>query len=292
MAQRCDGACSGRAGVCQTDTMISINIIRRAGVFIASLSAAALILAACSSGGGSAHPTQRTPRQALLVAATQAQQMTSATEIMTVQVSGSQSETITGTILVQLKPTLQLGANLNLAAAGKSTRIKEILTGTAIYFNAAPLARQLGKPWVKIDLSALKGTAGATFGQLFHSLQSSNFSYQAEMLTLAKNARAVGMQTVDGVSATEYAGSINAAEGRKELPAGFRKFLASELQALGNSTISFHVWIDGQNHMRKVTEVVTVNGETVTTTVNITALNQPVHIMLPPPSQTATRPGL
>lgn len=44
--------------------------------------------------------------------------------------------------------------------------------------------------------------------------------------------------------------------------------------------------------MRKVTEVVTVNGETVTTTVNITALNQPVHIMLPPPSQTATRPGL
>jgi len=34
------------------DAMISMNIIRRAGVFIAGLSAAALILAACSSGGG------------------------------------------------------------------------------------------------------------------------------------------------------------------------------------------------------------------------------------------------
>jgi len=225
-------------------------------------------------------------------AATQAQQMTSATEMLTIQVSGIQSETMTGTILVQLKPTLRLGANLHLAAAGKSTQIKEILTGTAVYFSAASLTRQLGKPWVKIDLSALKGTAGASFAQLLHSLQNSNVSYQAEMLTLAKNARVVGTQTVDGVSTTEYSGSIKAAEGLKALPAGFRKALAPELQALGNSTIRFRVWIDGQHHLRKLTEVVTVNGETVNTTVTITALNQPVHITLPPASQTATRPGL
>src|SRR5260370_34618903 len=81
MAQRRDGACSGRAGVCQMDTMISINIIRRAGVFIAALSAALLILAACSSGGGSA-PTPLTPRHALLPAATPTPQRTPAHELL------------------------------------------------------------------------------------------------------------------------------------------------------------------------------------------------------------------
>jgi hypothetical protein len=276
--------------------MISINI-RREGVVIAGLSASALILAAaCSSGGGSTG-TPPTPRQALLAAAAQAQQMTSATESLTTHISsGIQSETITGTIAVQLKPTLQLGANLNLAAAGNSTQIKEILTGTALYLHTASLTSQLGKPSVKTDLFALKGTAGASFAQLVHSLQSSNFSYQAEMLTLAKNARVVRTQTVGGVSATEYACSIKAADALKALPASLHKFLASELRlelrALGNSTIRVHVWIDGHNRIRKVTEIATVHGQSVHTTVTITALNQPVHLALPPASQTATRPGL
>lgn len=44
--------------------------------------------------------------------------------------------------------------------------------------------------------------------------------------------------------------------------------------------------------MRKVTDFVSARGETVNTTVTITALNQPVHITPPPVSQTATRPGL
>ncbi len=45
--------------------------------------------------------------------------------------------------------------------------------------------------------------------------------------------------------------------------------------------------------MRKVTEFVSAaRGETGSTTVNIAALNQPVHITPPPASQTATLPGL
>lgn len=40
------------------------------------------------------------------------------------------------------------------------------------------------------------------------------------------------------------------------------------------------------------TEIVTVHGQTVHTTVTITALNEPVHIAPPPAGQTATRPGL
>lgn len=264
------------------------------------LSAAALILvAACSSGGqsaggGGSASTPVAPRQALVAAATQAQQVTSATEMLTLQSSGRQSATMTGTIQLRLKPTLLIGGNLNETAAGTSTQIKMIFTGAVIYFSEASLTSELGKPWVKIDLStlsALAGTAGAGLAQMFQSLQSSNFTNQAQLFTVAKNTRVVGKQTVDGVSTTEYAGSLTAAEALKALPAGFRQALAPELQALGNSTIYFREWIDGQHHLRKMTTIATANGETYTSTINITAINQPVQITLPPASQTFALQG-
>jgi hypothetical protein len=258
------------------------------------LSAAALtLLAACSSGGGQASTasTPPTPRQALLAAASHAQQVTSASETLTVQDSGAQNTTTAGAIQFQLKPALQASETLNTMAAGKNTQIKVILTGTAIYLHEAALAGQLGKPWLKLSLSALNGTALASISQLVHSLQGNDFANQTQLLAVAKNVHVVGTQTIEGVATTEYAGSVRAAEALKALPASFRKAMAPELQVLGNGTIGFHVWIDGQHHTRKIADVETVNGETVNTTVNITAINRPVQIALPPASQTVTPPG-
>jgi hypothetical protein len=258
------------------------------------LSAAALTgLAACSSGGGlaSAPSAPLTPRQALLAAASHAQKVTSATETLTVRNSGAQTSTTNGAIQFQRKPTLRASETLNTTAAGKSTQIKVILTGTAIYLHEAALSGQLGKPWLKLDLSALNGTALASISQLVHSLQGNDFANQTQLLAVATNVHVVGTQTIDGVATTEYAGSVRAAEALKSLPASFRKAMAPELQVLGNGTISFHIWIDGQQHTRKITDVGTVNGETIDTTVNITAINQPVHVTIPPASQTATPPG-
>jgi len=38
--------------------------------------------------------------------------------------------------------------------------------------------------------------------------------------------------------------------------------------------------------VRKVTDIETLNGDTVNSTINITGINQPVSITLPPASQT------
>jgi hypothetical protein len=261
----------------------------------AGLSAAALIvLAACSSGGGgpaSTASTPLTPRQALLAAASHAQKVTSASETLTVRDSGAQNASTAGTIQFQRRPTLQASETLNTTAAGKTTQIKVILTGTAIYLHEAALAGQLGKPWLKLDLSALKGTDLASIAQLAHSLQGNDFANQTQLLAVAKNVHVAGTPTVDGVATTEYAGSVRAAQALKTLPASFRKAMGPELQVLGNGIIGFHVWIDGQHHTRKITDVETVNGETINSTVLITAINQPVHITIPPASQTATPPG-
>jgi hypothetical protein len=227
----------------------------------------------------------------MLAAATQAQKITSATETLTVQNSGIQNATTTGTIQVRRTPTLQLSENLNVTGAGKSTQIKAILTDTAIYLNEPSLAKQIGKPWLKLHLAALNKTPLASIAQLVHSLQSNNFANQAQLLAATKNVRVVGKQTLGGVPTTEFAGSLHAAEALRALSPSFRKALAPALQALGNRIINFHVWVDGQHHTRKMTEVVTVNGETINTTVNITAINQPVQITLPPASQAFTPPG-
>lgn len=268
----------------------------RQRAYAIGLSAATLILAACSSGGtpagGSSAGTPLAPRQALLAAATHARQVTSATETLTVHDNTSGSTT-TGTVQVRLKPTLLATENLTVMAAGTTTRIKIILTGTAIYIHEASLAGQLGKPWVKMDLSVLSalGSSGASLAQLVQSLQSNNFTDQAQLTAAARNTRVAGTQTVDGATTTEYAGSFTAAAALKALPASLRQALAPELQALGNSPVSFREWVDGQHHLRKITEVETVNGDTVNTTINITAINQAVHITLPPARQTFTLQG-
>jgi hypothetical protein len=260
----------------------------------AGLSAAALIaVAACGSATtGRPGGSTMTPQQALAAAATSDRHVTSATETLNVKATGLRSETTSGTILVQLKPALGLSADLAVAASGKTIQIKEILTGQAIYFSSPTLTGQLTKPWVKVPLSALKGTAGANFLQLFQNLQSNNFNNQTELLTVAKNAHLVGTQTVAGVPTTEYAGSVRVAQAVKALPASFRKALSGELAALGNSTINFQVWIDGQHHVRKLTEIESFSGEKLNTTVNINGINQPVHIAAPPAGQIAKIPGL
>jgi hypothetical protein len=253
----------------------------------------ALILVAACSAGGKPASAPLSPRQALLAAAAQTQRINSATETLTVRTSGTSNSTVTGTIQAQLKPALMVSGNLNATAAGAGSRIKMIITRTTMYFSEPTLASQVGKPWVKIDLStldALAGAAGSGLTQLFHSLQSNNFTSQAQLSAVAKNARVVGKQTVDGVSTTEYAGSFTASAGLKALPAGLRQALAPELQAMGNSTIYFREWVDGQHHVRKLAEMETVNGNTVSTSINVTAINRPVTITLPPARQTFIMP--
>ncbi|HEY2264513.1 MAG TPA: hypothetical protein VGI96_17960, partial [Streptosporangiaceae bacterium] len=137
-----------------------------------------------------------------------------------------------------------------------------------------------GKTWMKFGLAALKGKS-ASFAQLIQSMQSNNFTNQAQLFAVAKDAHVVGQATIDGVATTEYAGSFKASDAVKELSPAARNVLGTQLTSLGDSTVSFREWIDGQHHMRQVIENETVKGHAVTTTMNVTAINEPVKIALP-----------
>jgi hypothetical protein len=274
------------------------------------LSAAAMILAtACASGGGqpsggsalgsgspstsSSGPasTALSPKQILLAAAVQAGKVTSATEKLAIQDSGSENVTITGTAKFRRASTLEVAENLAITTAGTSTEIRSILTGTTLYLNEASLARQLGKPWLKVDLSALNATPLASLAQLAQNMQSNSFVNLTRIFAATTDVRVVGTRTLDGVRTTEYAGSFRVDALSGSLAPSLRKILAPALKAMGNSTVYFHTWIDDQHHTRKMTEIETINGLTINTTVNISGINKPVHVRLPPASETVTPPG-
>ena len=236
-------------------------------------------------GGGAGSGGSQTAQQALLTAATQAQHVNSAVTTLHVKVAGSQASTETGTIQYQLKPSLLMGEDMNIAADGGNTEIKLIATGTDVYFSEPGLSAK----WTKFKLSALTGPS-ASFAKLVQSMQSNNFTNQTQMFTVAKDAHVVGTQTIGGVPTTEYAGSFRASDALNALSPSVRKVIGPQLQTLGNSVITFQEWIDAQHHVRQVVENETVKGNAVTTTMNITGINQPVQIALPAASEVTT-PG-
>jgi len=174
-----------------------------------------------------------------------------------------------------------MSEDMHIVAQGGTTDIKMILTDTDVYFSEPGLSAK----WTKLKRSSLSGPAAASFGKLIQTMQSNDFANQQQMLAAAKDVHQAGTQTIDGAQTTEYDGSIRASDAIKALSPSVRDILGPQLQTLGDSVISFREWIDGQHHVRRVIENETVKGNNLTTTMDITGINQPVQITLPPSSQ-------
>ena len=200
---------------------------------------------------------------------------------MNVKITGSQSGTQSGTLQYQRKPSVLMSENMHIVAQGGTTDIKMILTGTDVYFSEPGLSAK----WTKLKRSSLSGPAAASFGKLIQTMQSNDFANQQQMLAAATDVRQAGTQTIDGTPTTEYDGSIRASDAIKALSPSVRDILGPQLQSMGDSVISFREWIDGQHHVRRVIENETVKGNNLTTTMDITGINQPVQITVPPSSQ-------
>jgi hypothetical protein len=266
----CSSGGSGSAGSAQTST----------GATAGSTASASTGSASTGSAGAGAAGTPAA-HQALLDAATAAQQVNTAVTTMNVKITGSQSGTQSGTLQYQRKPSVLMSEDMHIVAQGGTTDIKMILTGTDVYFSEPGLSAK----WTKLKRSSLSGPTAASFGKLIQTMQSNDFANQQQMLAAATDVHQAGTQTIDGAQTTEYDGSIRASDAIKALSPSVRGILGPQLQTLGDSVISFREWIDGQHHVRRVIENETVKGNAITTTMNITGINQPIQITLPPDSQ-------
>jgi hypothetical protein len=235
------------------------------------------------------------PIQAIALAATQAKQATSFATDLSLQMSGTTSVSMSGSLAMRTQPSLLATANFSsIKASGQSMPggMSEILTNKTIYLKMAELQQELGgKQWLELPLSELQQSTGLDLSQLLDQVQGNNPLVQTQMLAAAKDVRAVGTQEVDGVQTTHYTGSYPISAGLAKLPASLRGMAQQQIQKLGLQTAAFNVWIDAQHQTRKMTMTEHGTGETVDVTLNVTSIGQPVNVTLPSGSQVATIPA-
>lgn len=250
--------------------------------------------ASASSGGSSGSAGgSLTAAQAIKDAAQRAQKATSYAADVTVQTSGTASSTITGTLEQQTSPSpLAVADFSSVTVQGQQLQggMQEIVNSDAIYLKLAQLARQTGKPWIKIPGSGLSQLGGASLSQLLQN-GSNDPLVQTQMLSSSTDVKKVGTATINGVKTTEYTGTYPISAGLSRLPSATRSKIASQLQAMGLTTEHFTVWLDGQQQVRKVVSSAKGTSEQVASTVTVTSVNQPVHATIPPASQIATVPA-
>lgn len=273
-----------------------------------AITAGALAAAGCSAsssashspGGAAGKPSSGTgsspvtASQAIQLAAQHAQQVTSFAATMNVRATGLEKISMAGTLQEQTQPAPAIVANFTTVSAQGQTvpgGMQEVINSSALYLKMAQLARQTGKPWIKIPASEISKASGASFGQLLQQDSSGNPLVKTEMLASSTNVKKVGTATVDGVQTTEYTGSYPISAGLAKLPASLRAKIAPQIQSMGLQTENFTVWLDAQQQVRKVVTSDQGSKEQTASTIQVTSINQPVSATPPPASQTATVPA-
>jgi len=262
-------------------------------------------MAGCSTGSGSSSvpngttgptgtrgttgtATKLAPLRAIRLAAVESQRVTSMAATVSEQVGNPVIVTATTTMRLQLRPTLLADAIVHATISGRSVSMHEIVSAKAVYLQTQP-GNPTVRPWTEIPFSALGHGLGGSLSSLLQSARNSNPAQQTQLLTASKNAHVVGTTVVDGVETTHYRGSISAATALASLKPSVRKGLAPLLKLI-TGEIHFDVWIDAQHVTRRLIERETVISQPVAVTMNVTAVNQPVQITLPPTSQVGILP--
>ena len=257
-----------------------------------------LMLAGCgASSPGAAAPgaksggQQLSAARAVGLAAARARKVNSYALSLHTRSTGVITESTSGVMQIRLKPSLLGEVRMNLSLAGHALPLDEIVTAHALYLKLAPLGALTGKPWIKVSDAGLRSGSGAAISQLLQGVENANPLAQTTMLTASADLRKVGTQVINGVPTTHYRGSYPVAAALGKLPAALRSLTGPILASMGIKTVHFDTWIDGQHQLRKIITAETGSSTRITTTVVITAINQPVSVRLPPASQVAAAPS-
>ena len=250
---------------------------RAAGLAVASGAAVAVMVSGCGSAGNPSSGTKPlTARQVVTDAAQASARINSAAATVTIMAG---PERLNENLRLQLHPALRMSTTLSgLPGVGN---VSEIIDGTTLYLKVGSLAHA-GKPWVRVSTSG--AGSSSPIDELLQEASSGDLATQAKLAEVVSGVHAAGHGVVDGVPTTRYEGSIQPSAVLPHLSPALRKLLTPTLgQIQGRLQVSY--WIDAQHRIRKVSEAQTVAGQHVTTTIVYTAINQPVHIMVPPASQ-------
>jgi len=240
-----------------------------------------------SGGNSGANPVQLSP-----VAQIQAA-LTKAADDKTVHIKGAISGS---TVNAAMDGDEQFGnsveLSMNLAMSG--TTISEVLVDNSIYLKIPQLSSELGgKPWAKIELSKL-GSLGSSVQALLDSAKNTDPSAQLQPLLASGDVHKVGTDTVDGVQADHYAGTVDPAtafdssQAAKNLTPAQIAQIKSLMKDSGVTQETIDVWVASSTNLpvRETIDMTTKNGP-VKVDLHLSDWGKPITVTAPPADQVA-----
>jgi hypothetical protein len=255
---------------------------------------------ACSGGSGTsagskdsaASPTQvaLSPVAAVRRAATKAQDITSLKYTMSGTI-GTQGA-IQADAAMKLKP-LAMQMSMTTAKTG-SEKLGVRLVGNVMYIDAGAqgAAQMGGKRWMKLDMAQLGKSSGGQNPLAGLSDQTNQDpSANLAMLEQSGDIKKVGQETVGGVNATHYAGTVSVDKlSSAKYPSAADKARVdkdvSQLKTAGVKDMTMDIWIGPDDRAVQVRERAASKQGKIDLTVHFTGYNVPVSVTAPPASQT------
>jgi LppX_LprAFG lipoprotein len=169
-------------------------------------------------------------------------------------------------------------------AAGKEKdSYQEIVTGDSIYLKLPAHVLPTHKPWARFSRSKANLV---DFASPVNEL--ADMPHAVTILTASKDIHEVGRETVDGIATTHYNGTYAMPDALAKLRAQYQEDVTQRFQSMNLGTMAFDLWVDGSQLPRKV-RMSTPDGakSTLVVVTLYTAINTPITITAPPPSQVA-----
>ncbi|MFE2440884.1 hypothetical protein ACPEIC_21260 [Stenotrophomonas sp. NPDC087984] len=147
-----------------------------------------------------------------------------------------------------------------------------------------------GKHWVKYDYDVLAQKAGPSGAFLKDQMQNNNPSRSVELLLATGKVKSVGSESVKGVKATHYTGTVKVSEiakmQSKELSQSDLDALQKQLETSGMDTETIDLWVDDQNLLVKKREQAQSNNGSYDSTVYYSDYGTAVTVEEPTSSDT------
>lgn len=173
---------------------------------------------------------------------------------------------------------------MDMSETVNGTAIRFIIIGATVYAKlpaSTPITHD--KPWVELTAATTDPTLQQLYAQ-FQSSRTAGVAFTSDVFdAAARNLELVGTGQLDGVLVAHYTLDLDV----QALPSSFPQ--AAQLKQTGLKQVPLQVWVDAQGHTRKFSESLTVAGQHVTVEYGLSAIDQPVHIVAPPPGQVEQR---
>jgi len=171
------------------------------------------------------------------------------------------------------------------------TTVSEVLIGDTLYLKIPQLAVELGgKAWAKLTLSSL-GSLGSTFQSVIDSAKNTDPTQQLQPLLASGDVHKVGTETVDGVRADHYAGTVDPAtafdgsQAAKNLTPAQITQLKAMLKDDKVTKETIDVWVASTGLPVRETVSMNTSSGAVKVDMHMSDWGKPVSITAPPADQ-------